>query len=89
MSGNCETCGNRYEYPMTIHIQGKSHLFDCFECAIQSLAPRCTSCGVPVIGHGVEVDQIIYCSAHCSRLHGERGLCDHRTSRIETAIWGT
>jgi hypothetical protein len=29
------------------------YTFDCFECAIQALAPTCAHCQSRVIGHGV------------------------------------
>lgn len=83
---NCETCGNHYGPLMAIQINGQEHLFDCFECAIHSLAPRCANCGVKVLGHGVEVNNTIYCSAHCGRAKGERGFCDHLPG-IDTAQW--
>jgi hypothetical protein len=73
----CDTCGNTYAAPMRIRLRGRSYTFDCFECAIQALAPACAHCGVKILGHGVEVDETIYCSAHCARVMGERGLCDH------------
>jgi hypothetical protein len=63
---HCETCGNSYDRPLEIVVDGRSHTFDCFECAIQALAPVCGHCGVRVIGHGVQVDQAIYCCAHCA-----------------------
>lgn len=63
---HCETCGNSYDQPLEIVVGGQSHTFDCFECAIHALAPVCGHCGVRVIGHGVQVDQTIYCCAHCA-----------------------
>ena len=41
----CETCGNDYDKAFEIKLQGKSHIFDSFECAINSLAPQCAHCG--------------------------------------------
>lgn len=63
---HCETCGNSYDQPVEVVMDGESHFFDCFECAIHALAPTCGNCGVRVIGHGVQVDQAIYCCAHCA-----------------------
>lgn len=83
----CETCGNRYGRPMLIHIAGKQHIFDCFECAIQAVAPRCENCNVPIIGHGLEVASALYCSAHCSRMKGEKGLCDHLEGHVDSTRW--
>ena len=79
----CETCGNKYHSALFVQAGGQQHTFDCFECAIQMLAPRCFNCGVVIIGHGVEVDRAIYCSAHCGRARGEIGLCDHPKVEVE------
>ncbi len=62
----CETCGNIYDKPMEITLHGMKHTFDCFECAIHKLAPRCHHCGCAVIGHGVENGDEIFCCAHCA-----------------------
>ncbi len=63
----CSVCGNDYDRLMSITMQGKTHQFDCFECAIQALAPVCANCGCKVIGHGVERDERIYCCDSCLR----------------------
>lgn len=62
----CETCGNDYAHPMTIEKDGRSHVFDSFECAIAGLAPTCATCGVRVVGHGLETEAAVYCCAHCA-----------------------
>ena len=48
-------------------MQGKTHTFDSFECAIHALAPICKHCGMRVIGHGVEQGGDIFCCAHCAQ----------------------
>jgi hypothetical protein len=63
----CEVCGNNYDRAFTVTLAGRAHSFDCFECAIHALAPRCAHCGCPVIGHGVEQGETIYCCDHCAR----------------------
>jgi hypothetical protein len=73
----CETCGNQYAHSFEIRYEGETYFFDSFECAIQRLAPRCTNCGVAIVGHGVESDDQVYCCAHCSRAAGVKGLRDH------------
>ena len=83
----CETCGNRYENMMLIRYAGKEHHFDSFECAIHVLAPRCQNCGVPVLGHGVEIDHVVFCCAHCARIQGERGICDHVQTQKDSTRW--
>ena len=62
----CETCGNIYEKAFHVSLDGQTHVFDCFECAIEALAPRCTHCHLRVIGHGVEKRGAIYCCRHCA-----------------------
>jgi hypothetical protein len=74
--GKCEKCGNHYDKAFTVEIKGESHTFDCFECAISVLAPKCEQCNVMVIGHGVEVEDKIYCCAHCAERDGEEGVVD-------------
>ena len=77
----CETCGNQYARSFEVRLEGETYVFDCFECAIQRLAPRCTSCGVTIVGHGVEAGGSMYCCAHCSRSAGVKGLRDHAEGR--------
>lgn len=77
MKGTCEACGNTYERAFeVIDSDGDKHVFDCFECAINELAPSCTHCGNRIIGHGVEEGNAIYCCAHCARAAGAEGLVD-------------
>lgn len=78
----CEVCGNEYENPMEIKLTQEDvvHHFDCFECAISALAPHCENCGVGIIGHGVQFDKKIFCSAHCARYVGLTGVVDHASS---------
>ena len=62
----CETCGNTYEKAFHVSLDGQTHVFDSFECAIEALAPRCAHCGCRVIGHGVERRGAIFCCNSCS-----------------------
>lgn len=78
----CETCGNDYDKSFQMVFGGKTHVFDCFECAIQSLAPTCSHCGCKILGHGVEAEGAIYCGANCARLSGVAGLRD----RVESGL---
>jgi hypothetical protein len=68
----CEVCGNDYDMPMAIYLRGKTGIFDCFECAIHAMAPRCSNCGCAVIGHGVEAGGRIFCCASCAHAVGAR-----------------
>jgi nitrite reductase/ring-hydroxylating ferredoxin subunit len=72
----CELCGNEYDKAFTVEMDGESHTFDSFECAIHTLAPECAHCGCRVVGHGVESDGVIYCCAHCAEYSGVGGLKD-------------
>lgn len=45
---------------------------------------QCAVCGNKVIGHGVEVDNAIYCCAHCARKEGEVGLSDRQHSSMRS-----
>ncbi len=62
----CENCGNEYANAFQVIMQGKEHVFDSFECAINALSPRCACCDTRVIGHGVETEGRIYCCSHCA-----------------------
>jgi len=72
-----ETCGNSYERAFEVVMGGERHVFDSFACAIHKMAPRCAHCGVPIIGHGVQSAQTMYCCAHCARQSGVTDLRDH------------
>jgi hypothetical protein len=66
--GICEVCGNHYEDTFKVVMHNKSHDFDCFQCAIQSLAPACGSCSCRILGQGVVENGFIYCGTHCLRM---------------------
>jgi hypothetical protein len=76
MADTCETCGNVYDKAFELILDGKRHVFDCFECAIAALAPHCEHCGCRVIGHGVEQADRIFCCAHCALSLGVGELRD-------------
>jgi hypothetical protein len=68
----CEVCGNHYDRSFRVRLDcepGREYVFDCFECAVHRLAPRCAHCGCGVIGHGVECGDVVYCCEHCRRVH--------------------
>lgn len=77
----CETCGNNYEHAFQVVMAGRTHTFDCFECAIQALAPACAHCGCAIIGHGVARGEELYCCEHCAR-HVDRPPIDEQESVI-------
>lgn len=73
----CDTCGNEYEGSFEVMLDGHAYTFDSFECAIHMLAPVCEGCGCRILGHGVQTDELMFCSAHCARQRGVRGITDH------------
>lgn len=72
----CETCGNVYDKSFQVVIHGHTHVFDCFECAIQMLAPTCEHCGCRIIGHGLEENGQFFCCAHCAHHEGAEQVTD-------------
>jgi len=72
----CEVCGNDYDKSFEVVVEGDSHTFDSFECAIHALAPRCEHCQCRIIGHGVESDGAMFCCAHCAEHSGVVGMRD-------------
>ncbi len=74
--GICKVCHNNYDKSFDIIMEGKRYTFDCFECAIQALAPTCLHCGCRIIGHGVEDDGKFFCCAHCAHFEGVNEVRD-------------
>lgn len=72
----CEVCGNEYDRAFQITQDGESRIFDSFECAIHAMAPRCAHCECPIIGHGVQQDERIFCCAACAQEAGATLLRD-------------
>lgn len=76
MAGKCEVCGNVYDKAFEIIAEGRTHVFDSFECAITALAPKCSHCGCRIIGHGMEADNEMFCCAHCAAEAGVGNMQD-------------
>lgn len=72
----CEVCHNDYDRAFRITMGQSTHVFDCFECAIHALAPRCSHCGCPIVGHGMETEGRVFCCAHCAAESGVIGMRD-------------
>jgi hypothetical protein len=72
----CEQCGNEYDKSFEVVMEGERHTFDSFECAMQVLAPTCATCGVRIVGHGMEANGTFYCCDHCAEKSGVEGLRD-------------
>ena len=76
LMGKCAQCGNDYDKSFEVRMDGRTMIFDSFECAIQALAPVCPHCGVRIVGHGVQHGDTIFCCVHCAEHEGVRGLRD-------------
>lgn len=72
----CERCGNDYDKSFDIVREGQKHTFDSFECAIATMAPECETCGVKIVGHGLEAGGRFFCCDHCATRAGVDGLTD-------------
>jgi hypothetical protein len=72
----CDNCGNDYDKAFQLTMDGRTHTFDSFECAIQSLAPTCGHCQTRIIGHGLESSGRFFCCDHCAEKAGVKGLRD-------------
>jgi hypothetical protein len=72
----CETCGNDYDKAFQVTMGGRMMTFDCFECAIEAMAPRCNACGCHIIGHGLEANGNFFCCDHSAEKKGVKGLRD-------------
>lgn len=79
----CDACGNDYDKSFkvtkegkTYTLEGKTYTFDSFESAIHIMAPAGATCGVRVIGHGLEHNGTFYCCAHCTHKQGVEQLRD-------------
>lgn len=72
----CDQCGNEYDKAFQVVMDGKSYIFDSFECALHKLAPLCAHCGVRIAGHGVEEKGLIFCCAHCASQQGATEVKD-------------
>lgn len=71
----CDVCGNEYDKAFQlVSADGRSMIFDSFECAIHAVAPTCAHCKCKIIGHGVEIGGKLFCCAHCAEHAG--GLKD-------------
>jgi hypothetical protein len=83
----CEVCGNDYDKSFSVIKDGRTHVFDSLECAIQAIAPTCAHCECRIIGHGLEADGQFFCCANCAQRYGIQGLQD-RAGQVDTAARG-
>lgn len=65
----CTVCGNDDDRAFDVLMpDGTSGTYDSIECAVHNVAPRCPHCGCPVLGHGVRVDDAVFCCRHCAEI---------------------
>lgn len=62
----CEQCGMESRWTFAISMDGTTHTFDSFECALFAMAPACNHCGCRILGHPALVDDELYCCTHCA-----------------------
>lgn len=61
----CDHCGKPHQEFLKVVMAEKTYTFDCFDCAIQTLAPICPQCHCRIIGVGYERNHLKYCSREC------------------------
>jgi hypothetical protein len=65
----CEVCGNDYDESFETYLDGEADILDQFECAFYAVAPTCAHCSGKVVKHGIEINGIFFCCAHCASQH--------------------
>lgn len=64
---SCRKCGQAAEIPVTVQVgDGSEYTFDCFDCAVETLAPRCPECGRVYSGRPVAFGEHRFCSSRCA-----------------------
>ena len=64
----CDVCGNSDANAFrVIRADGSGGVFDCLQCAIERIAPRCSRCGYRILGHVVGCSGVIFCCEYCAR----------------------
>ena len=66
--GTCEVYANEYDNSFEAPINWQRHTFDSLACG---LAPTCSHCSCHIVGHGVEVEDRMFCCALCAAEAGE------------------
>ena len=65
---SCRKCGQPAQVPVSIRTgDGPSYTFDCFDCAIEMVAPRCPECRRAYLGRPVTSGEHRFCSTACSQ----------------------
>jgi hypothetical protein len=73
----CDACKNDYDkWFQVLYSDGQTYTFDSFECAMHLLAPVCQTCGIRILGHGLESTGQMFCCDHCAERAGIENLRD-------------
>ena len=73
----CDACKNDYDKSFQVlYSDGQTYTFDSFECAMHLLAPVCQTCGIRILGHGLESTGRMFCCDHCAEQGGAHDLRD-------------
>ena len=77
--GQCVQCENEYDKSFSVKMpDGQSYEFDCFQCAITKLAPRCSQCSAIMVGPGFETEKDdYYCCQQCAEAADAKLESDH------------
>lgn len=63
---SCEVCGNNDKECFEVYLGRERHVFDSFECAMNAMLPKCSQCNCQIIGQGVQLGEVIFCSYECA-----------------------
>ena len=79
--GRCETCGNDYDKSFQMIMNGETHTYDSFECAIEALGAALCELRHPHHRSRTGSGQAsIFCCDHCAE---RMGVIGPRRSRVE------
>lgn len=74
----CVGCGSNHGRFFTVRLYDHVELtFDSVQCALPFIAPTCSECLCQILGHGIALDDEVYCSASCARIGTQRDQRSH------------
>jgi hypothetical protein len=62
----CEVCGNHGNECFEVYLGKEKHVFDSFDCAMNGMLPKCIYCRCQIIGPGVQLNDVLFCSFECA-----------------------
>lgn len=70
----CDHCGCECIFELEVRLAGQVFHFDCFDCAIDRLAPVCQRCGRKFTEPALQGDAgELYCSLACRKMQCDAG----------------